>query len=61
MGVQMSLINKPKKLTPSIGLNALLEYHFTHFFISARMERKVRTDWDIIVNSGFVGVGYRFE
>lgn len=61
LGVQMSLINKPKKLTPSIGLNALLEYHFTHFFISARMERKVRTDWDIIVNSGFLGVGYRFE
>lgn len=61
LGVQMSLINKPKKLTPSIGLNALLEYHFAHFFLSARLERKVRTDWDIIVNSGFVGVGYRFE
>lgn len=61
LGVQMSLINKPKKLTPSIGLNALMEYHFVNFFISARMERKVRTDWDIIVNSGFVGLGYRFD
>lgn len=61
LGVQMGLIDKPKKLTPSIGLNALLEYHFADFFISARLERKVRTDWDIIVNSGFVGVGYRIK
>jgi hypothetical protein len=61
LGVQMGLINKPKKLTPSVGLNGILEYHFTPFFISARLERKVRTDWDIIVNSGFVGVGYRLN
>jgi hypothetical protein len=26
-GVQMSLIDKPNKLTPSLGLNGLLEYH----------------------------------
>lgn len=58
-GVQMSLIDKPRKLTPSVGLNLLLEYHFHRFFITARMERKVRTDWDIIVNSGFVGVGVK--
>lgn len=58
-GVQMSLIDKPKKLTPSIGLNLFLEYHLPWFFISARLERKVRTDWDIIVNSGFVGLGVK--
>lgn len=58
-GVQMSLIDKPRKLTPSIGLNFLLEYHFRIIFISARLERKVRTDWDIVVNSGFLGVGIK--
>ncbi|UJH89896.1 hypothetical protein LZ575_12950 [Antarcticibacterium sp. 1MA-6-2] len=59
LGVQMSLIDKPKKLTPSIGLNAILEYHLGMFFVTARAERKVRTDWDIVVNSGFVGMGVK--
>lgn len=59
VGVQISIIDKPKRPTPSLGLNALLEYHFRDFFVSARLERKLRTDWDIIVNSGFVGVGIK--
>lgn len=58
-GIQMSLIDKPKKLTPALGLNALMEYHFGKIFISARAETKLRTDWDITVFSGFVGVGVR--
>lgn len=58
-GIQMSLIDKPEKLTPSLGLNALLEYHFGRFFASTRAEVKIRTDWDITVFSGFVGVGYK--
>lgn len=59
LGFQISLIDKPKKLTPSMGLNAFLEYHFGPVFISARGETKMRTDWDITVYSGFVGVGYK--
>lgn len=59
-GVQMSFIEKPRRFTPSLGLNAILEYHFDSFFITARLERKLRTDWDITVNSGFVGVGVKF-
>lgn len=35
-GIQISFINKPRKLTPSLGLNAVLEYHFNRFFVSAR-------------------------
>lgn len=58
-GVQISIIDKPKRPTPALGLNALLEYHFRNFFLSARLERKLRTDWDIVVNSGFIGVGYK--
>lgn len=58
-GIQVSLIEKPRRFTPSLGLNALLEYHFDSFFISARLERKLRTDWDITVNSGFIGVGIK--
>ena len=59
VGIQISLIDKPKKLTPSMGLNGLLEYHFGPVFISARGETKMRTDWRITVNSGFLGVGYK--
>lgn len=59
MGIQISLIDKPKKLTPSMGLNGFLEYHFGPVFISARGETKRRTDWDITVYSGYVGVGYK--
>ncbi len=58
-GIQMSLIDKPNKLTPSLGLNGLLEYHFGYFFASTRAEIKMRTDWDITVFSGFVGVGFK--
>jgi hypothetical protein len=58
-GIQISLINKPNKLTPSLGLNGLLEYHFGKLFASTRAEVKMRTDWDITVFSGFVGVGYK--
>jgi len=59
LGVQLSLIEKPKKVTPSFGLNGILEYHLDPFFISARAETKLRTDWDITVFSGFVGLGYK--
>lgn len=59
LGLQISLIEKPKKVTPSVGLNGILEYHLDTFFISARAETKVRTDWDITVFSGFMGVGYK--
>lgn len=58
-GIQISVINKPKKLTPSLGLNGMLEYHFGQFFVSARTEVKMRTDWDITVYSGFMGVGIK--
>lgn len=58
-GIQMSLIDKPKKLTPALGLNALLEYHYGKIFFTARAETKLRTDWDITVFSGFVGVGFK--
>jgi hypothetical protein len=58
-GIQISVIDKPKKLTPSLGLNGILEYHFSQFFVSARAETKMRTDWDITVYSGFVGVGIK--
>lgn len=61
VGIQISVIDKPKKLTPSLGVNALLEYHFPRFFLSARAETKMRTDWDITVFSGFVGVGYKID
>lgn len=60
VGVQFSLIDKPKRLTPSLGLNAMLEYHLGRFFVSARAETKLRTDWDITVHSGFLGLGYKF-
>jgi len=59
LGFQISFIDKPKKLTPSMGLNGLLEYHFGPVFISASGETKMRTDWRITVYSGFVGVGYK--
>ena len=59
MGLQISLIEKPKKVTPSVGLNGILEYNIDPFFVSARAETKMRTDWDITVFSGFVGVGYK--
>jgi len=59
VGLQISIIEKPKKVTPSIGLNGILEYHLDPFFVSARAETKMRTDWDITVFSGFVGVGYK--
>ncbi len=59
VGLQISLIEKPKKVTPSVGLNGILEYHLDPFFVSARAETKIRTDWDITVFSGFVGVGYK--
>lgn len=58
-GIQISVINKPKKLTPSLGLNGVLEYHFNPLFVSARGEVKMRTDWRITVYSGFVGIGIR--
>lgn len=58
-GIQISFIDKPRKFTPSLGLNAVLEYHFNKFFISARAERKLRTDWEIVVNSGFLGIGLK--
>lgn len=58
-GIQISVINKPKKLTPSLGLNGILEYHFGRFFVSARAEVKMRTDWDITVYSGFMGAGIK--
>lgn len=61
IGIQISVIDKPKKLTPSLGANAILEYHFQRIFISARAETKMRTDWDITVFSGFVGVGYKLS
>lgn len=60
-GLQISLIEKPKKLTPSLGFNGLLEYHFGRFFVSARAEVKMRTDWDITVYSGFMGVGFKWQ
>ncbi len=59
LGIQMSVIDKPKKLTPSLGLNGILEYHISWFFVSARAETKLRTDWDITVYSGFVGIGVK--
>ncbi len=59
LGLQISIIEKPKKVTPSIGFNGILEYHLDPFFVSARAETKMRTDWDITVISGFVGVGYK--
>lgn len=58
-GIQMSLIDKPKKLTPALGLNALLEYHHGKLFFTARAETKLRTDWDITVFSGFIGMGIK--
>lgn len=58
-GIQMSLIDKPNKLTSSLSLNGLLEYHFGKLFASTRAEVKMRTDWNITVFSGFVGVGYK--
>lgn len=58
-GIQLSFIDKPKKLTPSLGLNGILEYHFGKIFISTRVETKMRTDWRITVHSGFVGLGYK--
>ncbi len=58
-GIQISVINKPKKLTPSLGFNGMLEYHFGRFFLSGRGEVKMRTDWDITVYSRFLGVGVK--
>lgn len=59
LGIQISVIDKPKKLTPSLGLNGFLEFHFGKLFLSARAETKMRTDWDITVLSGFVGIGLK--
>ncbi|CAN5222865.1 hypothetical protein BH23BAC2_BH23BAC2_17770 [soil metagenome] len=59
LGIQISLIEKPKKVTPSLGVNGILEYHLDPFFVSLRGETKMRTDWDITVFSGFVGLGYK--
>jgi hypothetical protein len=58
-GIQISIIDKPKQSTPSLGVNGILEYHFGQFFVSSRAELKMRTDWDITVFSGFVGLGYK--
>ena len=61
-GIQLSLIKKPDKLEPSVAVNAGIEYHFTKFFFSLRGQSKLRSDWgDKIVNSGFVGIGYKID
>lgn len=59
-GIQMSVIDRPNRFKPSLGLNGLLEYHLDEWFFTARIEIKMRTEWGYkIVRSGFLGVGYK--
>lgn len=61
-GFQISMINRPWKVTPSLGLNTRLEYHFGKVFIYLRGEGKLRTDWNNkVVTSGYAGIAYKFK
>lgn len=64
-GFQVSMIQRPWHLYPSLAINAKLEYHFnrwSRFFVYIRGESKLRSDWnDKIVHSGYFGVAYKFN